>query len=80
MPDLPKVSFAQPPRIRLVVQRPLIADRPRERRDLKRSVAWQPIRVAVGLRVSAPTPLFRKLEATLIDEELARMVANEASG
>jgi methionyl-tRNA synthetase len=37
--------------------------------------AWHPI--AVGTPLSVPAPLFRKLDQSVVDEELARLAGNE---
>ncbi|HWB67668.1 MAG TPA: methionine--tRNA ligase [Mycobacteriales bacterium] len=41
--------------------------------DYDSAVRWQRVPLAAGTPVAAPTPLFAKLDASVVDEELARM-------
>jgi methionyl-tRNA synthetase len=34
---------------------------------------WQPVTITEGVALSAPTPVFRKLDPSIVDEELARL-------
>jgi methionyl-tRNA synthetase len=34
---------------------------------------WQPVTIIEGVALSAPTPVFRKLDPSIVDEELARL-------
>jgi methionyl-tRNA synthetase len=41
--------------------------------DYDVDAAWQTTPIESGVTVSPPTPLFAKLETSVVDEELARM-------
>ena len=46
--------------------------------DYTTTARWEPIRVRTGLPLAAPEPLFRKLDAAIIDAEIERMAAKVA--
>jgi methionyl-tRNA synthetase len=43
--------------------------------DYALDARWESVELAVGVPVAAPTPLFAKLDPSVIDEELERMAA-----
>jgi methionyl-tRNA synthetase len=47
--------------------------------DYDTGARWESRPIAAGTPLAAPTPLFRKLEPSIVDEELARLEA-EAAG
>jgi methionyl-tRNA synthetase len=34
---------------------------------------WEPVAIAAGVALEAPTPVFKKLDESIVDEELARL-------
>jgi methionyl-tRNA synthetase len=44
--------------------------------DYTPQVQWAPSQLPVGQTLQAPVPLFRKLEETVVDEELVRLRAS----
>ena len=45
--------------------------------DYDSSFRWESRPVAVGAPLSVPAPLFKKLDDSVVDEELARLTGNE---
>ena len=41
--------------------------------DYTAGAKWEPVPIAAGVPLSAPTPVFRKLDPSIVDEELARL-------
>jgi methionyl-tRNA synthetase len=41
--------------------------------DYTAGVAWEPVAIVAGVPLAAPTPVFRKLDPSIVDEELARL-------
>ena len=41
--------------------------------DYSSTPRWEPRAVVVGTPVAKPTPVFRKLDPSVVDEELARL-------
>ena len=46
--------------------------------DYSAGARWESVPLSVGRELAPPTPVFRKLDPSIVDEELARLAPAEA--